>query len=177
MNNSKCLCIINECHLFKNGSFVRIMNSDNLFNINKNYINKLHNVTVNPVYRLHIRSIFPIPMKTYFRVSNTDVNSSIATKLDIHQIDADNISTKYDKNTPDANYKILLEIYGDDILNFLNKGTVDNMLNYVGSKLSQNYQDQNKTYPPPPSKTFTKFENHITETEQETIHNPETHLY
>jgi len=167
------LCIINEGHLFKNGSFVKITNSDNLFNINQDYINRLHNVTVNPVYRLHVRSIFPIPMKTYFRIANSEVDASTATKLDIHQIDTGNISTKYDKNTPDANYKILLEMYGGDILNFLNKGTVDNMLNYIGSKLSQNYQDQNRTYPPPPNEKFTKFKNHITETSQETIHNPE----
>ena len=167
------LCIINEGHLFKNGSFVKITNSDNLFNINQDYINRLHNVTVNPVYRLHVRSIFPIPMKTYFRIANSEVNSSTATKLDIHQIDTENISLKYDKNTPDSNYKILLEIYGGDILNFLNKGTVDNMLNYLGSKLSQNYQDQNRTYPPPPNEKFTKFKNHITESSQETIHNPE----
>jgi hypothetical protein len=167
------VCIRNEGHLFKNGSFVKITDSDNLFNINQDSINQLHNVIVNPVYRIHVRSILPIPMKTYFRIANADVDAATATKLDIHQSDTGNISTKYDKNTPDANYKILLEIYGGDILNFLNKGTVDNMLNYIGSKLSQNYQDQNRTYPPSATETFTKFKNHITETSQETIHNPE----
>jgi hypothetical protein len=167
------VCIINEGHLFKNGSLLKITDSDNLFNINQDRINQLHNVIVNPVYRIHVRSIFPIPMKTYFRIANADVDAATATKLDIHQSDTGNISTKYDKNTPDANYKILLEIYGGDILNFLNKGTVDNMLNYIGSKLSQNYQDQNRTYPPSTTETFTKFKNHITETSQETIHNPE----
>ena len=167
------LCIINEGHLFKNGSFLKINNANNIFNINQDYINKLHNIIVNPVFKIHLRSIFPIPLDVYFRKSNPNVNTSTATKLDIHQIDTGNISNRYDKNTPDSNYKILLEIYGSDILNLLNKGTVDNILNYVGSKLSQNYQDQNPSYPPPSNETFTKFKNHITETSQETIHNPE----
>ena len=167
------LCVVNEGHLFKNGSFLKINNANDIFNINQNNINKLHNIIVNPTFKIHLRSIFPIPLDVYFRKSNPNVNTTTATKLGIHQIDSGNISNRYDKNTPDSNYKILLEIYGSDILNLLNKGTVDNILNYVGSKLSQNYQDQNTSYPPPSNETFTKFKNHITETSQETIHNPE----
>jgi hypothetical protein len=167
------ICIMNEGHLFKNGSFVKIGNSDNILNINQDYINRLHNAMVNPVFRIHLRSIFPIPMDVYFRKTNSNVSSGSALKLDIHQTDTGNTSSRYDANTPDSNYKVLLEIYGNDILNLLNKGTIENMLNYVGSKLSQNYQDQNKTYPPFSSEEFTKFQNHITETTQETIHNPE----
>jgi hypothetical protein len=168
------LCIVNEGHLFRNGSFVKIENSDNIFNINQDHINKLHNIIVNPVFNIHLRSIYPIPLDVYFRKSNPNVDTSTATKLGIHQIDTGNISNRYDKNTPDSNYKMLVEIYGSDILNLLNKGTVENILNYVGSKLSQNYQDQNSSYPPPSNETFTKFKNHITETSQDTIHNPET---
>jgi hypothetical protein len=58
-------------------------------------------------------------MKAYFRIANSEVLMlPLLIKLDIHQIDSSNISTKYDRNTPDANYKILLEIYGSDILIF-----------------------------------------------------------
>jgi hypothetical protein len=168
------ICIVNEGHLFKNGNFVKIANSNSIFNINQDRINQLHNAIVNPVYKIHVRSIFPIPMKSYFRVANANIDSATADKLAIHQIDSSNISTTYDRNTPDANYKILAELYGSDILNFLNKGTVNNMLNYIGSKLSQNLQDQNATYPPSTTETYTKFKNHVTETVEETIHNPES---
>jgi hypothetical protein len=50
------------------------------------------------------------------------------------------------------------------------------MFNYIGSKLSQNLQDQNATYAPSTTETFTKFKNHITESVEETIHNPKVHL-
>ena len=65
--------------------------------------------------------IFKLTNNTPPLIANADVNAVTATKLEIHQIDSANISTKYDGNTPDANYKILLEIYGSDILNLLNK--------------------------------------------------------
>ena len=48
----------------------KIENSDNIFNINQDYINRLHNISVNPIFKIHIRSIFPIPLNVYFRKSN-----------------------------------------------------------------------------------------------------------
>ena len=167
------VCIVNKGHLFKNGSIVKLEGSGSVFNINASYINRLQPIIVNPVYKLHLRLIFPLPSETYFRVSNPNIDSDIAANLEVHQINSSNKATTYDVNNPDSIYKILIEIYGEDTLNMLNKGTVDNMLNYVGSKLSQNLQDQNTSYVPLATSQYTKFQNHITESAETTTHNPE----
>jgi hypothetical protein len=174
------VCVVNKGHLFKNGSFVKLENCDNLFNINQDFINRLQPVYVNPVFEIHLRAIFPIPSETFFRVANANIAAATADKLDIHQIDSSNKATTYDGNIQDVSYKLLVELYGQDTLRFLNKGTIDNLLNYIGSKLTQNFQDQNEGYVPSTTKQFTKFKNYLTETTgsftatEETIHHPET---
>ena len=167
------ICVMNKGHLLKNGKMLKIENSDNINNISENTINKLHNVIVNPVYKLHLRLIFPLPSKTYFRVLNANISSAVATNLENHQINSENIATLHDANVLDSIHKILVEVYGADTMNLLNKGTVDNMLNYVGSKLTQNIQDQNVSYDPQITTKYSKFENHITESTEDITHTPE----
>lgn len=181
------LCIHKKGHTFKNGDLIKIDKCKTIFNIPRSSINKVHKVKVYPVYRIHYRNIYPIPSSLYFRVTNNITYTN--TDLEIHQISTgnnssipSNISKEYDVNTPDSNYQKLIQIYGWDTLSMLNKGTVQGMLNYIGSKLTQDlHQDHtpvlNDWYgnptEPPTNKQFSKFDKFTTETKEVEYNNPE----
>lgn len=178
------ICIRKKGHTFKNGDLVKIDKCRSIFNIPKTDINKVHKVKVYPVFRIHYRNIYPIPASLYFRVTNNVTYTH--SNLTVHQIDPgnsasqpSNISQEYNVNNPDVNFEKLVQIYGYDTLSMLNKGTVQGMLNYIGSKFNQNFYDTNMPYNagyyghsirPSTKDSFSKY---TAESTQFDVHNPE----
>ncbi len=126
------IAIKNKGHLLNTGNLLKINTPSDIYNLSSNYINNQeHILKVNPVYEIELRVIFPVLSNTYYGVRNSDITNA---NLSAYQINKANLGNEFDASNPDTT-KLLKDYFGEDNFKYLNKGSFQSMLKYIGSKL------------------------------------------